>query len=316
MFDKKNYIYAIYKEKSFSKASKKLYISQPSLSAIIQKVEKQLQTTIFDRSSSPISLTDFGQKYIAAVEQIYDIEKELTNYISDLNDSHSGSFSLGCNSVYISYILPKYIFEFSKAYPNIRIQLMENNTENLQKKISNNELDLILDNTTLSDPMLEKYYFATEHLILAVPQNFKSNQIASPYKLTYSDILNNNHLKDDIKPVPLSIFKDDPFIAMTLGNDTRERSDNIFKHFHISPTILFEFNQLSTVFNVASSGSACCIVSDALIKNLNHCVENVCFYCLPITFSRRDVFFQFKKNKYFPKALSSFMNICLNNKFD
>ena len=76
MFNYANYIYEIYKEKSFSKAAKNLFISQPALSATVRKVEEELQIQLFDRSTSPLSLTLEGEAYIKAVEKIFHINAE------------------------------------------------------------------------------------------------------------------------------------------------------------------------------------------------------------------------------------------------
>ena len=76
MLNYKEYIYAIYQEKSFSKAAKKLYVSQPWLSATVKKVEQQLQIPLFDRSTNPISLTEAGRYYIEQIERIMAIEEE------------------------------------------------------------------------------------------------------------------------------------------------------------------------------------------------------------------------------------------------
>ena len=70
MFNSMNYVYEVYKERSFSKAAANLYISQPSLSATVKKVEERIGSPIFDRSVSPIQLTDCGQHSIKAVEEI------------------------------------------------------------------------------------------------------------------------------------------------------------------------------------------------------------------------------------------------------
>ena len=73
MFQGMHYIYEVYKEMSFSKAAKNLYISQPSLSAAVKKVEQRIGFPIFDRSSTPIRLTDLGKEYIGYIP-IQDIE--------------------------------------------------------------------------------------------------------------------------------------------------------------------------------------------------------------------------------------------------
>ena len=64
MFQTLKYVYEIYKEGSFSRAAKNLYISQPSLSATIKKLEQDIGITIFDRSTTPVQLTDAGKVYI------------------------------------------------------------------------------------------------------------------------------------------------------------------------------------------------------------------------------------------------------------
>ena len=77
MTNYKEHIYAVYQEKSFSKAAKKLYVSQPWLSATVKKAEQELGLPLFDRSTNPISLTKAGRYYIERIEQIMAIETEM-----------------------------------------------------------------------------------------------------------------------------------------------------------------------------------------------------------------------------------------------
>ena len=85
MTNYKEYIYAVYQEKSFSKAAKKLYVSQPWLSATIKKAEEELGLALFDRSTNPISLTEAGRYYIEKYEQITAIEEEMIEHFTDLS---------------------------------------------------------------------------------------------------------------------------------------------------------------------------------------------------------------------------------------
>ena len=78
-----DYVYEVYKAKSFSAAAKKNFISQPALSAIVKKIEKNLGVTLFDRSTLPISLTDAGKVYISAIESIRSIKKKMMEELSD-----------------------------------------------------------------------------------------------------------------------------------------------------------------------------------------------------------------------------------------
>jgi len=79
MFRDKDYVYAVWQERSFSKAAARLYISQPSLSAKIKKIEDELGAVIFDRSTTPLRLTEFGQIYINAITEVKQIERRMEN---------------------------------------------------------------------------------------------------------------------------------------------------------------------------------------------------------------------------------------------
>lgn len=68
MFQGMEYVYEVYKERSFSRAARNLYISQPSLSASIRRIEARIGAPIFDRSTTPISLTECGEEYIRLCE--------------------------------------------------------------------------------------------------------------------------------------------------------------------------------------------------------------------------------------------------------
>ena len=73
MFSGMNYVYEVYKEQSFSKAAENLYIAQPALSSMIKKIETKIGMPLFDRSTSPIQLTECGKKYIKTAEKIMDV---------------------------------------------------------------------------------------------------------------------------------------------------------------------------------------------------------------------------------------------------
>ena len=83
MFREMRYVYEVYRERSFSRAAQKLYISQPSLSLMIKKAEERVGSPLFDRSTMPIGLTEAGRQYIRAAEQIMEIEGAFQQYISD-----------------------------------------------------------------------------------------------------------------------------------------------------------------------------------------------------------------------------------------
>ena len=135
MFHEMRYIYQVYKEKSFSKAAKKLYISQPSLSLMVKKAEERLGTPLFDRSISPIRLTPAGEEYIRSVEQIMAVEDHFRQYLSSADDCLTGTLSLGGTTFFTSYVLPPLISEFSTRFPGVEILIHETHTALLEKEL-------------------------------------------------------------------------------------------------------------------------------------------------------------------------------------
>ena len=132
MFKYADYIYKVYEEKSFTQASKKLFISQPALSATIKRAEEELGFKIFDRSSAQLMLTDAGKVYIDSIEEMYKIERNLKNYVENIYSLNVGDISVSGAAFISSYILPKIIMEFSKRHPKINILFIESNSLHLQ----------------------------------------------------------------------------------------------------------------------------------------------------------------------------------------
>ena len=99
MLNEMKYVYAVYQERSFSKAAKKLYISQPALSNMVRKAEKKIGAAIFDRSTIPLTVTKEGAHYIKAIEEIMFIQRNMKAYFDFLTSNYNckvlGGITLG-----------------------------------------------------------------------------------------------------------------------------------------------------------------------------------------------------------------------------
>ncbi len=308
MFKGKEYVYEVYKEKSFSKAAQNLYISQPALSAAIKKIEKRIGCCIFDRSSSPLQLTDGGAEYVKAAEKIMDIENRFENYLSNLNELKTGRLSIGASNVFASFILPPIITAFTKKYPAIKVNLVEASSAHLEEQLFSGLLDFVIDNYPLSEAIYEKHLFCSERLILAVPQKFSANRLAQDYQLSLDDIRAGKHAQEATKSVPLSVFAREPFIFLRAGNDTRMRADKIFQENGLTPNIILELDQLATAYNVACYGMGLAIISDTLAQKAN-LDANMLYYKIASPHTLRDVFFYNKQNKYVTRTMEEFIKI-------
>jgi len=307
LFYRKDLIYTIATEHSFSKAAQKLFIAQPSLSLMVKILEEELGTPLFDRSCKPIRLTEAGEEYIRATEQIREIEHAYTEYILALNNLETGSLSIGSNQLLSSLVLPKYISRFMKAHPKIKLSLMDANSLTLENEIKAGTLDIVVDNSILPTDIFKQVYLASEHLLLAVPKAFPENEACKDYGLSYGDILHNKHTEDG-KPVPLKNFADTPFILMNRNNDTRKQSNAIFHEMNFAPNVLFEMDRLATLYSYVEQGTAASLVSDTLVRNIrgfDH--NNIVFYTLPTTHNKGNIYAYYKQHKFCTSAMKTFI---------
>ena len=105
MFRNKEYILTIYQEGGFTKAAEKLFVSQPSLSASVKRIEEKIGAPIFDRSTNPISLTEVGEEYVKCALNIEEKERNFATYMSDHTNLLTGKLRRGGSSFFSSFVL-------------------------------------------------------------------------------------------------------------------------------------------------------------------------------------------------------------------
>ena len=308
MFVWKKYVYEVYKERSFTKAAQNLYISQPSLSARIKKIEEIIGEPLFDRSTTPLQLTEVGKVYIEAAEEITQIEQRVENYINDLAGLKTGNLAVGASTLFAAYVVPSLITQFNQKFPDVHIQLIEGNTAELDEMLGSNALDFVIDNYHYDSILYNKELYCEENILLAVPKHFAVNEELGMYQLSYKNIKNKNYLNQKYPAVPLGRFADLPFIMLTQGNDTRTRGDRLCRNVGFKPNIVLEFNQQSTAYMASSTQLGATFISDILVSQLPT-FENLVYYKLDGEEAKRKVFFYYKTHKYKTRVMEEFVRM-------
>lgn len=308
MFVWKKYVYEVYKERSFTKAAQNLYISQPSLSARIKKIEEIIGEPLFDRSTTPLQLTEVGKVYIEAAEEITQIEQRVENYINDLAGLKTGNLAVGASTLFAAYVVPSLITQFNQKFPDVHIQLIEGNTAELEEMLGSNALDFVIDNYHYDSMLYNKELYCEENILLAVPKHFAVNEELGMYQLSYKNIKNKNYLNQKYPAVPLGRFADLPFIMLTQGNDTRTRGDRLCRNVGFKPNIVLEFNQQSTAYMASSTQLGATFISDILVSQLPT-FENLVYYKLDGEEAKRKVFFYYKTHKYKTRVMEEFVRM-------
>lgn len=308
MFHELRYVYEVYRERSFSKAAQKLYISQPSLSAMVKRAEQRIGGQIFDRSLTPIGLTPIGREYIRTAERITEMEEGFRQYLSDAGQCLTGSLAIGGTTLFTSYILPPLISIFSARYPGIELRVHETHTVALLRELGDGDLDLIADNGDFDPTLYAREPFRSEELLLMVPTDHSINAQAVDYRLTADEVRNGRHLPDGAPVAPLSLFKEEPFLLLKEGNDTRTRADRLCAAAGFRPKARLLLDQQITSYNLACYGMGAAFISDTLVKHVPP-MSDAWFYRLEGGLARRDICFYYRRSRYLTSAMLEFMRM-------
>ncbi len=308
MFSNSEYVYEVYKERSFSRAAQNLYISQPALSVTIKRIENRIGAPIFDRSTSPIGLTDCGQKYIEVVKQMMDLQNGFINYMNDLHELKTGVVNVGGSNLFTSCILPPIIAEFKRRFPGVEINVAEANTSQLDAQLMDGSLDLILDNYAFDSATHASTLYRTESLLLAVPESFPVNKELQAYQLSRKNVIEGSFRNESVAAVPFRSFDGLPFMFLKAGNDTRDRALKYFEKYGMKPNIILNLDQQMTAYNVCCQGMGITFITDTLVSR-THEDKNIVLYKLDPEFASRDLCFFRKKAKYVTRAMEEFLNI-------
>ncbi|MEM8863872.1 MAG: LysR family transcriptional regulator, partial [Chloroflexota bacterium] len=135
------YVLAVDEHQHFSKAAKACFVSQPTLSMQIQKLEDHLGITIFDRDKNPVQTTDVGQLVIQQARTVLREAAGIETLVSQAHDLYVGEVRIGILPTLAPYILPLVAKPFGEKYPQILIRVQELTTEHILAQIENDQLD-------------------------------------------------------------------------------------------------------------------------------------------------------------------------------
>lgn len=302
-----NYVYEVYRQKSFSRAAKKLFVSQPALSSTVKRVEKNLGAQIFDRSTIPLTVTPAGAYYIKAIENIMQINRNIESYFGDIREMKTGSLAIGGSSYFCSFVLPAMIAHFHRKHPAVRIDLYEGNVQELNRYLRDEQVDLVIETSDYAgECQIRSFPYRVEHNILAVPVANPLNKTLKEYQLREQDILDGSFLSPEVAPVPLEMFQDTPFVGMRPGNDMNGRAAMICKNagFELNPVIMVD--QILTGLNIAANGVGNFIVRSDVVRYYPM-REKLVFYKLADPLEARQVSFLCKRDRYLTAAMKGFL---------
>lgn len=296
MLSHMEYIYAVYQERSFSKAARRLYVSQPWLSAAVKKTEQELNAQIFDRSTSPISLTEEGEYYIRQIERILSIQRDIKEHFSALSAASGAHLRIGSSMFFCTYVLPRLLEEFQERYPNITLTFEEGCTTALFEQLREGTLDFVLEAERAESPDFSSEEWCAEEVILAVPAERAVNRTLTEYSYTFEEFLKRGEPGHTKPCVPLSAFAQENFILLGRGNDIYERSRLICQSAAFTPQISLYVSQMMTAYYLVCEGSGVTFLRSTIPEYVTP-TDRVRFYRIDDPLAVRNIYLTHLRKK-------------------
>ncbi|MFD1095641.1 LysR substrate-binding domain-containing protein [Salegentibacter chungangensis] len=168
-----HYVLAVAEHKNFTKAAQKVFVTQPTLSMQIQKLEEELDVQIFDRSKKPIQLTETGQKIVQQARNIVNESDRIQDIVDQQKGFVGGIFRLGVIPTVMPTLLPMFISNFIKKYPKVKLKIEELHTEAIIEKLKEGHLDAAIAATPLELEGIKENVLYYEPFVGYIPSNHR-----------------------------------------------------------------------------------------------------------------------------------------------
>ena len=179
------YVLAVAEHQNFTKAAEKTFVTQPTLSMQIQKLEDQLDVLIFDRTKKPIALTEIGKKIVQQAKNIVNEADRIQDIVDQQKGFIGGEFKLGIIPTVMPTLLPMFLRNFTNKFPKVHLKIEELNTDDLIQKLDEGHLDAGIAATPLLQENIKERVLYYEPFVGYIPQQ---HRLASSSRITIGDL--------------------------------------------------------------------------------------------------------------------------------
>jgi len=231
--------------KSFSLTAKKLYLTQPTVSAYISKLEYELGEKLFYRTTKEVTLTEAGKKIYIYAKDIIELAEKIENAFKGSSEEGTRRMVISASSIPGTYLLPGILAEFSRTYPNVEMRVQESDSVGVMNDIREHRADLGFVGTATKDREISFMPFCKDELVLITPNNDRYRELKE-------------------KKLNLTWIEQEPWIMREDGSGTYKETLHVFEEMGIHSDqlhILARFNNTGAILLSVAQGSGISIVS-------------------------------------------------------
>ncbi|MBQ9301226.1 MAG: LysR family transcriptional regulator [Clostridia bacterium] len=295
-FREMQYIITIEKYMNISRAADALYISQPTLSKCLQKVENEIGQPLFKRVGKRLMITYAGEVFINKARNILEMEKAMNQELSEIMENGRGVLNVAFPVMRASYMLPEILPAFRERYPNVRLKLMEGHSYLLDEALLKGSVDIAFYNLSKENPNLKYDVITTEELILVAAPDaaIKSKAVKLP--------------ECHYPYVSIREIANEPFILTNKMQRTRQLIDSVLLRDDVELTNTIEITNIMAGIQLAAKGYGYTLTSESHIRHLD-LPENTNFFSITVPSITSDFVAATRRNTYRSEFMQAFIDI-------
>lgn len=307
-FQNLEYFLVVAEEMNITRAAERLHLSQQALSGHIIRLEEEVGCPLFDRKPA-LALTYAGECFRNQALQMLNLKYQSESMMRDIRANEKGQLRIGISYSRGQALLPRLLPEYSAAHPLVDLSIVEENAAELQARIQQGTLDVIVGFLPFSSPELDFRSLFDEHFYLVLPNSLLAEQ--------YGDEAE-ERVREFADTGSLALFKELPFVLLRIGEHIRKKIDAELKNQHLSLNVRIETSNTQTALALAALGMGATIVHEVLLKSsytlggLSSPAtrEKVTVVPFKTEILRDTIGIGFHKERYLPKITKDFIELC------
>ena len=229
------YAIMLYENRNFSAVAEKLGITQPALSKQILNLETELGVKLFDRTTTPLSVTSAGEHFFREAKSLLYKEDKLLHSMEEYRSGKRGSLNIGISPFRSMYLVPEIIKNIKSEYPDVEVVLHEASSDILRKESAEGKYDFAIVNLPVDESVLDVIPIEADELVLAVPREMCA-KLPEASKIEFSDC------------------KELPFIVVGQTQEMRQLFEKCCAAADLEPKIAMEVVGISTAWAMCRAG--------------------------------------------------------------
>jgi DNA-binding transcriptional LysR family regulator len=274
------YAIELAKVRNFSQLAEKLNMTQPALSKQILTLEKDLGVKLFDRTTTPLTLTAAGEFFIQQAQEMLYKENQLLHAMGRFRSGEEGRLVIGISPFRCTYVIPDIVKQIRDRFPGVEVVLHEEGSDALRKDAADGKFDFAIVNMPVDDAVLEITPLEQDTVVLAVPKSLCA---------TLPD-------RDNVRQ-KFSACRELPFVVVGQNQEMRHLFDKLCAYADFTPRIAAEVVGLQTAWALARAGVGATLLPLQFVSYANF-DENLALYELTDSLSQRQPVIVRRKGQY------------------